>query len=461
MPPSERSERLERRVRRRLAGEVNEANPSVANTTTAQLTGNVLETIFGFLPVKDILRLRRVCSEWKETAKQACISSEFKVTNVYEFWTLETMMTALPNLQHLSILGLPERGERFDGGGYVYMNGDNPHEGLADETDNYSTLDIGIITNFQHLRSLAIIEAPLNGQYPNLFNFPLLEKLTINDSFDDVAGYHNWNLAWLEGLPMLRELECRLNHAMGGNLSSLRVLKDTLEQVVISGCRHVYSNNFMDLADFPHLKVLDLRSTYVHGDIRNIGANDFKALEELFLPRTVYGGSRYEFQSIAEVSVFMSQIYPLAKRFSSLSRSWRLSEESPDWYDDPHDIDEEDGREGNRIPPPFACELLRGARIGWRWRCNFPDTRVYLHDMINPIDPDEEDETIDPLEGVVESNSCEINWLEPEPDRESSNYEDYMLQLSSLQKEITFYRGYHNPPTEDEYNEKMMREWWI
>jgi len=453
MPPSERSERLERRVRRRLTGKVNEANPSVASSyhaTTAQLTGNVLETIFGFLPVKDILRLRRVCSDWKETTKQAFFPSEFQVTNVYDFWTLETMTAALPNLQHLTILGLPEREERFGGRGQIYADGDHPHEGLVDETADCTTHDIGIITNFQHLRSLAIIEAPLNGRYPAIFNFPLLEKLTINDSFDDVAGYHSWNLAWLEGLPMLRELECRLNHAMFGNLSSLRALKDTLEKVVISGCRHVHGSNFMDLADFPRLKVLDLRSTDVYGDIRNIGANDFKVLEELFLPRTVYGGSRYEFQSIAEVSVFMAQICPLAKRFS-LSRSWRLSEASPDWYDDPHDV------EDNRIPPPFACELLRGTRIGWRWRCNFPDTRIYLHDR---NDPDEEDESIDPLEGVVESNSCEINWLEPEPDRESSDYEDYTDQLSSLQNETNFFRGYHNPPSEDEYYE-MMEKWWF
>ena len=48
--------------------------------------------------------------------------------------------------------------------------------------------------------------------------------------------------------------------------------------------------------------------------------------------------------------------------------------------------------------------------------------------------------------------SCEINWLEPEPDRDSSDYEEYIRQLRSLQEEISFFRGYHNPPTEEEYN---------
>eukprot|EP00985_Skeletonema_marinoi_P001686 scaffold682_cov73-Skeletonema_marinoi.AAC.1 len=423
VPPSER------RVRRRLAGSINEANLTAAEAddhehdddltaTINKLTGNVLAIIFGFLHLKDIMRLRCVCSDWKDAAKGTIVPSEFKVDRMKKIRLMETMTTALPNLQHLTMYSIA------DGWGHGYMSGDNPDErGRAYRR----THDLGIIANFQKLRSLSIIKAPLNGQYPVLFNFPLLEKLTINDNFP-FPNYIKWDLQMLERLPMLRELECRLNEAMSGNLSSLRVLKDNLEKVVISGCRNV-AGNFMDLADFPHLRVLDLRSTSVTGDIRIIRENDFKALEELFLPRTVYGGSRYEFQSIAEVSVFMSQIYPLAKRFS-LSSSWRLSEESPDWYDDPHDVDDEHGREDNRIPPPFACELLTGTRIGWRWRCNFPDTRTYFPDIFNPNDPDEEGEPTDPLEEVVLTSSCEINWLEPEPERESSDYEKYTDQLS-------------------------------
>eukprot|EP00984_Skeletonema_dohrnii_P002900 scaffold983_cov96-Skeletonema_dohrnii-CCMP3373.AAC.7 len=456
MPPSER------RVRRRLVGSINEANPAVAEAddghehdddltaTINQLTGNVLTTIFGFLPLtlKDILRLRCVCSDWKEAAKGTFFPSEFHVDSVHKFRAMETLS---PNLQHLSIFGLPDvrtrrsRGGRNGEGSHIYILGDNPYESYAAAFADSTVHDVGIISNFQHLRSLAVIEAPLNGEYPVLFNFPLLEKLTINDSFDD-PNYIKWDLKMLEGLPMLRELECRLNYeAMSGNISSLIVLKDTLEQVVISGCRNIVGN-FMDLADFPRLKMLDLRSTSVTGDIRDIDANDFKVLKELHLPRTVYGGSRYEFQSIAEVSVFMSQIYPLAKRFS-LSRSWRLSEESPDWYDDPDKVEEESDRKEYQIPPPFVCELviLKGTRIGWRWRCNFPDTRIYFYGPWKDYEP------IDPLEEVELTSSCEINWLEPEPDRESSNYEDYTLQLSSLQKEITFYRGHRNPPTKDEY----------
>jgi len=48
--------------------------------------------------------------------------------------------------------------------------------------------------------------------------------------------------------------------------------------------------------------------------------------------------------------------------------------------------------------------------------------------------------------------SCEINWLEPEPDRGSGCYEDYIRTLDALKKEIGFYNGYNQPPTEEEYH---------
>ena len=244
---------------------------------------------------------------------------------------------------------------------------------------------------------------------------------------------------------MLKELVCCTNEAMSGDINSLRVLKDTLETIDIANCRKVVGN-FMVLKDFPRLRKLDLRGTAVTGDIRDIDSNDFKVLKELYLPRTVYGGSRYAFGSIAEVTEFMSRIRPLAHRFA-VSTSWRLSYESPDWYADPNQVQEEELRDDHEIPPPFVCELLTlgGTRMGWRWRCNFPSRdRMYFC---------ENGEIYDELYGdgrVFET--CEINWLEPEPDRESDDYVKYEIQLTSLQLELSFFRGYHNPPTRDEFN---------
>jgi hypothetical protein len=90
----------------------------------------------------------------------------------------------------------------------------------------------------------------------------------------------------LAGMPMLKELVCINNDHLTGNVNSLRVIKNTLEKVEIGGCQYV-EGNFMDLADFPHLKELDLEGTAVTGDIRDIGKNDFSSLEHLKLPHGV------------------------------------------------------------------------------------------------------------------------------------------------------------------------------
>ena len=46
-----------------------------------------------------------------------------------------------------------------------------------------------------------------------------------------------------------------------------------------------------------------------------------------------------------------------------------------------------------------------------------------------------------------------MNWLDPEPDRGSSGYEKYIEELQEIQGEVGMYRGFLQPPTEEEYNE--------
>ncbi len=48
---------------------------------------------------------------------------------------------------------------------------------------------------------------------------------------------------------------------------------------------------------------------------------------------------------------------------------------------------------------------------------------------------------------------CEVNWLDPEPDRESSDYEKYIAEMQKINSKVDFYRGFHEPPTEEEYNQ--------
>lgn len=50
-----------------------------------------------------------------------------------------------------------------------------------------------------------------------------------------------------------------------------------------------------------------------------------------------------------------------------------------------------------------------------------------------------------------EDNLCEINWLDPEPSSDSCDYEAYIEKLWLIEQNINFKRGYHHPPTEEEY----------
>jgi hypothetical protein len=112
----------------------------------------------------------------------------------------------------------------------------------------------------------------------------------------------------LTGLPLLKELDCENNPHLTGSLNSLRVLKDTLKEVDIFDCRCV-KGIFMDLADFPHLRLMDFRLTNVTGDIRDIREHDFPALKSLSLPESLHGGVDYEFELISDMPSFFQEIH--------------------------------------------------------------------------------------------------------------------------------------------------------
>jgi hypothetical protein len=254
------------------------------------------------------------------------------------------------------------------------------------------------------------INVPLNGRYPFIFNsFPLLQKLSLKKCND-----LKWDLEVLAGLPILKELDCGEKRHLTGNINSLRVLKDTLEKVEIRHCSRV-EGNFMDLADFPHLKVLNLAWSAVKGDIRDIGDNDFSSLEErLFLPRGVYGGKGYELQRISDVTELVRAVYLLNKqRPFLLIDAWigTLSYDSPDRYGSLEDDD----------TPPFDIYFVKaGPRLGYRWQ-------------------------------TYGCNPCEVNWLDPEPGEESGDYAEYIVDLQEIECDVDSYSGFYQPPTQEEY----------
>eukprot|EP00984_Skeletonema_dohrnii_P034655 scaffold33624_cov191-Skeletonema_dohrnii-CCMP3373.AAC.4 len=387
--------------------------------TAEDLMADEVAIIFSFLPHQDIMRAR-VCSKtWRDAAEKTLVPlCEFRVDSVISHNAMRAMRTALPNLQQLSIakLGIGHRDR------HIYSAGEDPDERSARHTADCSVHDINIISNFTKLRVLHIDEAaPLNGSYPVLFSFPLLEKLIIKN-----CPYLKWDLEMLQGLPSLKELDCRGNgFRLTGSLSSLGALKDSLEKVRIHGCRKI-SGNFIDLADLPRLKKLDLRwDTEVTGDIRDICEDDFPALERLDLPRTVHGGMEYKFQSISEVPSFMQAVHLLMQRTPKLFEKdrlarafgWSLSQQSPDWYD---------SRRGSP-QPPFSLQIIQaGSRRGWSWCVR--------------------------ASGAQEARSlCQINWLDPEPSSDYGDYAAYIAELEHIEQRIGFYRGYHEPPTGEEY----------
>jgi hypothetical protein len=398
--------RSSNQIQMRLAGEINAAD----NMPRAQLSVDEVANALSFLTLGEIMPLRRVNMTWKDAAKKTIApATDFLVNNERRYNAMNVMARVLPNLQQIELCALGE--------GHKYNDGEDPDEEEAARTANMPTHDIEILANFSKIRVLKIWEAFLNGRYPVFFNFPLLQRLII-------AGCNNlkWDLEMLAGLPMLKELDCVNNRCMTGNISSLGALKGTLETVFISNCPNV-DGNFMDLADFPHLTCLVLECTAVTGDIRDIGDKDFSSLEYLRLPKGVYGGNGYELQRISDAPDLIRTLYLLNKqrpglKMSSLSFLWslndwsgKLSENSPDWYESFN----------SGFPTPFCIRFVKaGSRIGYRWGS-----------------------TYDP---------CEVNWLDPEPDRESDGYDKYKEELEEIECDLLIYRGFHQPPTEEEYH---------
>eukprot|EP00985_Skeletonema_marinoi_P017196 scaffold9363_cov75-Skeletonema_marinoi.AAC.3 len=382
------------------------------SSSFGRLGADALANIFGFLRPEDIM-LARLNKKMREAAKKTCVPmTRFRVDSVRKFNALVAMSTALPHLQQIQI--------DYLGREHNYRDGEDRDERRAAYYDGSTTHDIEIISRFRKLRILEIHYAPLNGRYPFLFNFPLLQQLKIN------CYYLKWNLEMLAGLPLLKELFCHNNPFLTGNINSLRVLKDTLAVVHISLSRHVQSN-FMDLADFPGLKELNLMGTSVTGDIRDIGEGDFRTLESLNLPDGVYGGRGHEFQHISDVPGVMNILYSLRKkRPRLLLTDWygKLSEDSPDWYGLDDEFDEYYSESGLPSPPLYVRLVAAGSRVGYRWETG---------DGEHP---------------------CEVNWLDPEPDRESSDYEKYIEQLRKIERQVV-YRGFHEPPSEEAFNIRL------
>src|SRR6056300_1229391 len=157
--------------RQRLTGDDMSLKEEAASAD--DLSVDVLPNIFGFLRgAKEIMRQRRVCKKWKEAVKKTIVpaSTNFIVKSMEGYNFLIVMMTALPNLQRITLSHL--------GWEHKWSDGEDPDEERAAATADWPTYDIELISNFSKLRRLEIdsyLIDGLNGRYPVLFNFPLLQ----------------------------------------------------------------------------------------------------------------------------------------------------------------------------------------------------------------------------------------------------------------------------------------------
>jgi len=155
--------------------------------------------------------------------------------------------------------------------------------------------------------------------------------------------------------------------------------------------------------------------------VRDIGERDFLSLKQLTLPAGVYGGWGYKFQHISDAIDVARTYYLIRKQRSDLLiEDWQgeLSEDSLDWYDSPAD----ELGEPEHSPPFNIMFVQAGQRMGYRWQ-----NAYYLE-------------------------TCEVNWLDPEPRKESNDYEKYLEELHKIEERTFFFRGFNQPPTSEQYH---------
>jgi hypothetical protein len=348
---------------------------------------NELANIFSFLHTDEVMLFRQVCKKWNEAVNTLPIGY-FLVDGPEKYMAMIATLRALPNLERVSLEYL---------GRGVYTP---PHD--REEWVMMASQDHELLRGRLYSLTISDMFHSVSSDYSVSFDYPHLEKLVIAN-----CPYLEWDLMTLVGLPSLTELICIDNSSLTGNIHDLRVLKETLAKVVIYTCENV-EGNFMDLADFPRLRELNLTGTAVSGDIRDIDENNFLDLTELDLPENVYGGNGYVFPTISTVHDFFQGLDARVIRLLAtctynykdyVSYLWR---DSPCWYS---------GQDSDIFPFKVVKLVRAGSRLGWR------------------------------LEGSEFEYVCEVTWLD---------YKDYITDYNIIQQRVDC-QGFRELPTEEEY----------
>ena len=263
-----------------------------------------------------------------------------------------------------------------------------------------------IASTFPKLRRLGLMGIHLNGSYPRLLDFPRLQNLLLLD----VEGLELDLETIARSLPELKDLILGRLPLLRGSIASLGVLKERLRSVCFNSCPGI-TGNLNDLADFPFLEDIWMQNVDgITGDVRQIDdKEDFPALRQLELPRSVYGATARPFERVADAPELMNAICRLKKRSGARidgDNLWYLSGESPDYYPPISDI----------LPTLKVQIVVVDECVGWRW------TDAYGY------------------------RGCKTNWVGGEPDGDSSECKEYRRD-----EERSPFRDLVDPPTEPEY----------
>lgn len=112
------------------------------------LSTDILANIFGHLPLKEIMRVRRVCKKTIDAVKETEVPIEsnkyrcFKIDSIEKFNALIGMSETLPGLQQFG-LSSPSYESKYKGGGdFKYADGEDPVEESTAAADGVTTLNL-------------------------------------------------------------------------------------------------------------------------------------------------------------------------------------------------------------------------------------------------------------------------------------------------------------------------------
>ena len=100
------------------------------------LSADILANIFGHLPLKEIMRVRRVCKKTIDAVKETAVPLEsnhqcFKIDSIKMYNALVVMAEVLPGLQQLRVDD-PSYDSKYQGGGdFRYADGEDQIESTA------------------------------------------------------------------------------------------------------------------------------------------------------------------------------------------------------------------------------------------------------------------------------------------------------------------------------------------